>query len=199
MQPAAGGSQAELRLAMLERKVAELTAAVERLGHGTVPTADLPETVDIAADGIASFGVGFHPREFDQSGVPYRWTGHGDFFELRAALDRSAPRLCALRLRVPREAALDPVTVFVDYAEVAAELVGSGADLLLRCTLPLAPASGRVVVTVYAPNTAIVEGSIPAQAGHRVGVMFYGATITPVAATQAGAPRTGPAETPRHG
>lgn len=196
MQSAADNTHAELRLAILERQVAELTAALNVLRHGLPPAAGLPKSLTIPADDVGSFGVGFYPREFDQHGVPFRWTGNGAFFELRALLDRSLPARLEMRLRVSRPEALNPVSAFVDYAGLAAELVNRGPDLILSCKLPAAPACGRVVVTVYAPNTAIDEKSVPGQAGNKVGVMFFGATIAPLAGAPLAAPGAG---VPRHG
>ena len=188
MQSAAGDTHADLRLTLLERQVTDLAATIEALRHILPPATGLPETLHLSADDIASFGVGFHPREFDEAGTPFRWTGRGDFFELRAMLDRSVPRQLELRLRAPRIEALEPVSVFIDYAEVAADLSNGGADHRLRCILPAA-AGGRVVVTVYAPNTTLHEGSVPAQSGHKVGVMFFAAVVGPVANPLAGEQR----------
>ncbi len=191
MQPAAVSALAELRLTLLERQVAELTTAIETLRHGIAPAAGLSATLGITADDIGNFGVGFYPREFDGRGVPFRWTGNGDYFELRAVLDRSVPRRLELRLRTPRAEALDPLAVFVDYVQVEAELVASGADVVLRCPLPAAPSSGRVVVTVHAPNTAVHKESVPGQTGCPVGVMFFAAVVAPTPGTRPGAPQHG--------
>jgi hypothetical protein len=186
-QPEAASGHCNLRLIVLERRVAELTALVEAM-RGAAPavcSVGLPRALELSADDMSSFGVGFYAREYDQHGTPFRWTGHGEFFELRFVLDRSGPRRVELRLRAPRATSLEPLSVFVDYAEVETTVAIDGQHVALSCVAPAAACAGRIVVSVYAPNTAIVDDTAPARAGRPVGVMFYSASVTSIVRTEA--------------
>src|SRR5947209_1229547 len=95
------------RLAIAERAIADATA---RIGELTGALADITQAsgvgsiahakaIQINADSVTPFCIGFYQREYDPADRPYRWTGRGNLFELRFPVDRSFEWSFAMELQ----------------------------------------------------------------------------------------------------
>ncbi|MGH6878658.1 MAG: hypothetical protein ACREHV_14950, partial [Rhizomicrobium sp.] len=151
MNDSGSSSDLEFRVALLGRAVAEnarklgeVAQALEQRRNGRKQE---PQMIVVDADSVAPFAAGFHFREFDASGRPYRWTGRGDFFELRIALDRNVEWTFEMELRGNDHVNVAPLRAFADYVEIPVRFAGSAP--LFSGTLPSKTCSSHAVLSFY--------------------------------------------------
>ena len=96
-------------MARLRLAVAELKGLSEDgLRNG------VPSSVYIDADTVGPFERGFYAREYDGQGRPFRWTGDGDFVELRFFIDRSHTNQFLITGYLASNTSIGSVRAFVD-------------------------------------------------------------------------------------
>jgi hypothetical protein len=184
MNRASRSDELEFRVRLLERSLADTVA---RLGELTKASsaevaAGPRETITIDSDGIAPFASGFHARELDASGRPFRWTGGDDFFELRFFADRNIPWTFEMNLMPNPHVDLLTLRAFVDYAEVPIHIEMAGEKV--TGALPVKPFSTLTTLTFYLPSCFVPSQLDPESVDHRsLGVVFYGLRLDPARAT----------------
>jgi hypothetical protein len=178
------GSRPDLdfRMGLLERAVAENARRLGELAHaldgGDADTGHEPQTIIVDADSVAPFAAGFHFREFDATGRPYRWTGKGDFFELRVALDRKFEWAFELDLRGNDHVNVEPLRVFADYVGIPLAFIGSLPHF--SGTLPTRSCSSAAVLTFYLPVHFVPSRLDPSSVDHRsLSAVFYDLRLVP--------------------
>lgn len=179
----------EFRVRLLERSVADAAARLGELArsiseaNGGLGIAAPEQTIVIDADGIAPFASGFHARELDASGRPFRWTGGDDFFEMRLFADRNLPWTFELTVMPNPHVDVKGMRAFVDYVEVPVE-VDAPCERVTG-SLPVKPFSTLTTVTFYLPSHFVPSQLDPSSPDHRsLGVVFYGLRLDPVRPVQ---------------
>jgi len=176
------GSRPDLdfRVGLLERAVAENASRLAELARalGGNPKRLDPQTITVNADSVAPFAAGFHFREFDAAGRPYRWTGRGDFFELRVALDRNLEWTFRLVLLGNDHVDVAPLRAFADYVEIP--LVFESSLPHFSGTLPAKSGSSLAVLTFYLPAHFVPSRIDPSSVDHRrLSAVFYELKLVP--------------------
>jgi hypothetical protein len=141
------------KMQYLSSELADLRAAVTELQPAAngAPLSRIPSTVLIGAEEVGPFERGFYRREFDGTGRPFRWTGDGEYVELRFFIDRNVVNRFEIRGRLYGDASLGPVRVFVDYAAVPVDVDCQEADVKISGEIPPTPLGTRAVVTLWSP------------------------------------------------
>lgn len=179
----------EFRVRLLERSVADAVARLGELARSIAAikgdsSSSAPEqTIIIDADAIAPFASGFHAREMDASGRPFRWTGGDDFFEMRCFANRNIPWTFELSIMSNPHVEIRQLRAFVDYVEVSVEIDAAG-ERVTGC-LPVKPLSTLTTITFYLPAYFVPSHLDPASVDNRtLGVVFYGLRLDPVRPVQ---------------
>jgi hypothetical protein len=178
VKSAGRNEQLEMRLKMAERAVAQLTA---RLGELTTTLADVVairpslqhlEKVVIGADTVGPFALGFHERETDMEGRPYRWTGNGPTFEFRFGLNRNVDWSFTMELGPNSRSDISTLRGFVDYAEI--EIDVSQKLGLVHGVIPARAFARLAIVSFYLPGLFVPSQADPQTPDSRsLGVVFY--------------------------
>lgn len=178
------GSDVELgfRIGLVERALAEqgrrLAELSRALTRNETREHDTPEPILVDPDSVSPFAAGFHFRETDSTGRPYRWTGRGDFFELRVRLNRSVDWTFELDLRGNDHVNIASLRAFVDYIEVPITFGGAGSHL--TGPVPAKPISDLVVLTFHLATHFIPSQLDPTSVDHRtLSAVFYGLKLVP--------------------
>ncbi|HTW31952.1 MAG TPA: hypothetical protein VMD76_09750 [Candidatus Sulfotelmatobacter sp.] len=173
-------SDLDFRVALLERAVTENArrlAELARVLRGD-KRSGARETVTIDADSVSPFAAGFHFRETDATGRPYRWTGRGDFFELRVRLDRNTDWTFEMDLRGNDHVNVASLRGFVDYVEVP--IAFSVLEAHAIGEIPAKPLSDVAVLTFYLPAHFVPSKLDPTSVDHRtLSAVFYGLKLVP--------------------
>ncbi|HLY04351.1 MAG TPA: hypothetical protein VKR31_01245 [Rhizomicrobium sp.] len=179
----------DFRVRLLERSAADTAARLGELtrsiagGNGGPGITAPEETIIIDADGIAPFANGFHARELDASGRPFRWTGGDDFFEMRFFANRSIPWTFELTVMPNPHVDVKGLRAFVDYVEVPVEV--DAACERITGSVPVKPFSTLTTMTFYLPAHFVPSQLDPASPDNRsLGVVFYGLRLDPVRPVQ---------------
>ena len=182
MQKSASEDQLNFRLGLVERAVAEqgrrLAELAQCLDGDGGRARPAPEPIFVDADAVSPFAAGFHFRETDATGRPYRWTGRGDFFELRVRLNRYVPWTFELDLRGNDHVNVETVRAFVDYIEVPVGMAGASGHP--TGPVPAAPHSDLAVFTFHLPTHFVPSKLDPSSVDHRtLSAVFYGLRLVP--------------------
>lgn len=131
-------------LADLRVAVAKLSGiSNEQLARG------VPSSVFIDADAVGPFERGFHAREYDGAGRPYRWTGDGEFVELRFFINRNVANRFNLAGYLPDNTTIGTVRAFVDYSPIPIDISYDDSRFVLSGELPPSPLGTRAVLTLW--------------------------------------------------
>lgn len=170
------------------RRLAEIGRAIAQMrGTNDSRRALPPREFAIDADSVSPFDTGFYYRQMDDAGRPYRWTGRGDFFELRFALDRNVAWKFWMELQANQHVALAQLRGFVDYAEIPLDLERLGGPV--GGIVPARPLSNVIVMTFHLPVHFVPRELDPSSTDSRtLGVVFYGIKFAPLAAPDGEAP-----------
>jgi hypothetical protein len=182
MNEAASGPDLDFRVGLIERAVAENARRLGELAHALEGERQSAEhglqPIIMNADSVAPFAAGFHFREFDATGRAYRWTGKGDFFELRVALDRSSEWTLELDLRGNDHVSVETLRAFADYIEIPLRFAGSMPHF--SGTLPKKTCSNLAVLTFYLPAHFVPSRLDPSSVDHRsLSAVFYELKLVP--------------------
>jgi hypothetical protein len=181
------------RLAITERAVADATA---RLGELTGALADITQAsgigdiakakpIVIGADTVTPFCIGFYQREYDAADRPYRWTGRGNLFELRFAVDRSFEWNFAMELQSNTHVDISRLRAYADYLEIETQVDPLGA--IVRGIIPARPLGRQVVMTFQQPDLFVPNQINPESTDARtLGVVFYEFRAIPTLLDNAG-------------
>jgi hypothetical protein len=170
------------RVGLMERAVAEqgrrLGELVRALSNDETQERPPPAAIMVDADSVSPFAAGFHFRETDATGRPYRWTGRGDFFEIRIRLDRRVEWSFELDLRGNDHVNVDTLRAFVDYVEVPVGFGRAGAHPVGK--VPTKALSDLAVFTFYLPTHFVPSKLDPESVDHRsLSAVFYGLKLVP--------------------
>ena len=178
MKTTGGNEKLEVRLKMAERALAELTARVSEL---TAALADVVavgpslgnfEKVVIGADTVGPFALGFHQRETDMAGRPYRWTGNGPTFEFRFGLNRNVDWSFTMELGPNSRSDISTLRGFVDYTEIEVDVIQKSG--LVRGVIPARAFARLAIVSFYLPGLFVPSQADPQTPDSRsLGVVFY--------------------------
>jgi hypothetical protein len=147
-----------VRIALLERRLQlvseELASALARLepngadaGAANGGTVDFAAKASFDADSLSQFAHGFYPREYDQAGKVFRWTGNGPLCELRFFINRDADRTFRMGVGTTASGILSQLTGFVDYATVPLAVKKDGPKRFVTGTVPKRTNTRLAVVT----------------------------------------------------
>jgi hypothetical protein len=178
----------DFRLGLIERAVAEqgrrLDEFIGALDGDEIGSRPAPRAIIVDADSVSPFAAGFHFRETDATGRPYRWTGRGDFFEIRLRLDRSVEWTFELDLRGNDHVNVAPIRAFADYIEVPVGSGGPGGHPM--GLIPAKTHSELLVLTFYLPTHFVPSRLDPSSVDHRtLSAVFYGLKLVPDGSAQA--------------
>ena len=137
----------EARLALIERRLQLLgeevsgalsdgTALVSHTAEGGERNTNFSGNISFDADSLSQFSLGFYQREYDQSGIPFRWTGSGPLCELRFFIDRGADRPFRMNAGITEEGILSQLKGFVDYAPVPLKIEKKGESRFVTGIIP---------------------------------------------------------------
>jgi hypothetical protein len=174
------------RVKLIERAVAEQGRRLDGLLHALSEVEEgdrrVPEKIVVDPVSVSPFAAGFHFHELDGAGRPYRWTGRGDFFELRVQMNRDVDWTFELELRGNDHVSVEPLRCFVDYVEVPVSF--GGPSWLAMGPVPAKPLSTYAVLTFFLSEHFIPSKLDPASVDHRrLSAVFYGLTLVPVKET----------------
>jgi hypothetical protein len=151
------------RIALLERRLQSLTRLVLDL-RGTRTSTEGPSADGLAAevviepDSQSELALGFHHREHDAAGNPFRWAGKADHFELRFHLDRFAARPFRMLGQFAAGVRPDQIRAYVDYrsipVKVECEPGAEGTTAMVTGRIPADPLAGATTLTFHCPAVA---------------------------------------------
>lgn len=179
-------AELEFRVKVLEQGMAEAVARIgelaqalaEKEGIGRAGNVAGSQSVILDADAVSPFAAGFHAREIDASGRPFRWTGGDDYFELRFFLNRNLAWTFEMQLMSNPHVDLMQLRAFADYGEVPVEIDASGAHV--RGLIPPKPFSNLITLTFHLPSCFVPSQLDAASPDNRsLGVVFYGLKLDP--------------------
>jgi hypothetical protein len=168
------------RLAMAERAIADASVRITELTGALADIAQASGMGDIAkakpivigADTVTPFCIGFYQREYDVADRPYRWTGRGNLFELRFAIDRSFDWNFIMELQSNTHVDISRLRAYVDYLEIAIQV--DRTEAVVRGIIPARPLGRQVVMTFQQPDLFVPNRINPESADARtLGVVFY--------------------------
>jgi hypothetical protein len=174
------------RVGLIERAVADQRRRLDDLmlamsGDEAHPRR-VPEKIVVDPVSVSPFASGFHFHENDAAGRPYRWTGRGDFFELRVQMDRNVDWTFEMELRGNDHVSVDPLRCFVDYMEVPVSF--GGPSWLAMGRVPTKPLATYAVLTFYLSGHFIPSKLDPNSVDHRrLSAVFYGLNLAPASET----------------
>ncbi|HEY3638822.1 MAG TPA: hypothetical protein VGK90_11795 [Rhizomicrobium sp.] len=182
MQNSSTEEELSFRVGLIERVVADQGRRLGDLTHALFVNNDAdrapPETIVVDADSVSPFAAGFHFRETDGAGRPYRWTGRGDFFELRLKIDRNIEWDFELDLRGNDHVNIATLRVFADYVEIPVSFANPSYHVV--GTIPAKAISDLAVLTFYLPIHFVPSKLDPQSADHRtLSAVFYALTLVP--------------------
>jgi hypothetical protein len=146
------------RIAMLERRLQALTRTVLEM-RNAAPSADgLAAHVVVEPDSQRELAIGFHEREHDDTGHPFRWAGRTDHFELRFHLDRFAARPFRMLGQFAAGVAPETLRGFVDYRSIKLKIEPQGGRgggrVVVSGRIPADPLGGATTLTFHCPAAA---------------------------------------------
>lgn len=152
------------KLQYISGELGKLRAAVAEL-KGLSPdelSRGVPNSVFIDADMIGPFERGFYAREYGSDGRPFRWTGDGEFVELRFFINRNVTHRFSITgyLSSSTGTTIGPVRAFVDYASVPLDVSYRANQVILSGELPAVPLETRATLTLWS-----TQRSVPIETG----------------------------------
>jgi|HubBroStandDraft_2_1064218.scaffolds.fasta_scaffold40662_2 hypothetical protein len=179
-------NSSETRLALAERAIAEMASRLDELTAALAEAAQLKNSVEgtdeteilISADDISPFAAGFYQREHDRADRAYRWTGRGDFFEIRFNLNRNIEWSFAVEISPNSYVNMFALRAFADYIEIPIELQDGGR--FIQGTIPRKFFCSAVTLTFHLPGSFVPNLVDPMSSDSRsLGVVFYEMRVTP--------------------
>jgi hypothetical protein len=139
------------RVAMLERRLKALATLVldkrGPRGSGEPPS----DPVEIEADDQCELASGFHHREHDAAGNPFRWAGKSDHFELRFHVDRFSARPFHMLGTFVSGLRPEQLRGYVDYRPISLRIEHDGAMASVSGRIPADPLGGTTTLTFHCP------------------------------------------------
>lgn len=179
-------NNAEMRIALAERAIAEMATRISELTVALANVAQLKSAADgaveedifIGADEISPFTTGFYQREHDRADRPYRWTGRGDFFEMRFKANRNIEWSFSIETAPNPHIDILALQAFVDYVQVPVEIHENGK--LITGTIPQKLFSNTATLTFSLPGSFVPNIIDPMSSDARkLGIVFYELVATP--------------------
>jgi hypothetical protein len=119
----------------------------------------MPRSTVVDASFSLSTEAGFYHLEYDNYGVPYRWTGPEPTFLFELFIDRQSPADFRLRFsQASFNQAQRPVRCYVDGHEIATVLIEIDGEYEVRGTLPPRDLTGGSVVSFLCPSVSAPSG-----------------------------------------
>ncbi len=170
--------RAHARLTARVAAMETLGAVADRLLTGAEAPFDYPKTLRIDAGGSTSELIGFHQLEYDDEGLPYRWTGPERQFSVQMFVSRRTPAAFELSFgKFFADSPVEQLRGFVDGEEVPLMIRFGAQGYEARGEMPPRQQAGCTVLTFLVP----VMGS-PAASGstdrRALGLQFAGLSVT---------------------
>jgi hypothetical protein len=168
----------------IQRNFTEHLLALEDVSNcGPRPPAQL----DIYAAQLLEPQEGFHGLEYDDNGVPFRWTGPQRHFSFRVSIDREMPLAVELDVMcMMEEQRQRDLNLLVDGSLFPCRLQREGSGYVGRALLPAAAGQATATLTFIVPATLRPD---PATRDQReLGVAFRKLAIRPAGALAAEVP-----------
>lgn len=200
MSKLSDGNNAEMRIALAERAIAEMAARISELTVALANVAQLKSSADgaveediiIGADEISPFTTGFYQREHDRMDRPYRWTGRSDLFEMRFKVNRNIEWTFTIEGSANPNIDIFALQAFVDYVKVPVEIQEHGKFII--GTIPQKLFSNIVTLTFSLPGSFVPNLIDPMSSDARkLGIVFYELRATPRKLSDAKSDKTVPA------
>lgn len=162
------------QLRMLDYPLQNLLTSNEQVGASQV-------TIDAAFNLTAE--QGFYDIEYNQSGVPFRWTGPSNIFYFELLLDRSEARELILKLGASlNEENLDTLRCLIDDQEILLKKEKKGGPYYFKGIVPKRTAIGWTRISFIVPHPVKISEINPESEDSRaLGVAFSDLTIKPLA------------------
>jgi hypothetical protein len=133
----------------------------------------LPRTALIDASFSLSTESGFYPLEYDNLGVPYRWTGPEPTFLFEVFIDRLEPATIRMRYSKGRfDQARRPVPCYVDGREIATALVEVDGEFEVRGIMPPRDLVGGTIVSFVCPGVSVPSADGKSEDIRALGLVF---------------------------
>lgn len=169
------------RLALLEERITLLQAALENALSAQGVQNSMASEARLDADEYISCAHGFYELEYNDSGVPYRWTGPGKTFQFWLNLERSTDKNIAIVVGAPfiHEAMAD-VIVTANGQTLETEFTSSDTGSILNCRLPALPFPNvlPILLKVHLKKTISPQEAGLSDDIRRLGVQFFALEVT---------------------
>jgi hypothetical protein len=139
------------RIALLERRLQSLAALVLETRTPRGPGEPRSDRVEIEADDQGELASGFHHREHDAAGNPFRWAGKSAHFELRFHIDRCSARPFHMLGKFVSGLRTDQLRAYVDYRPIPLRTEHRGPMTWVSGLLPADPLGGATTLTFHCP------------------------------------------------
>lgn len=141
------------KLQYVSADLADLRVIVAELqGLPNDDRGETPASVYIDAESVGPFEKGFYPREFDEQGRPFRWTGKSEFVEFRFYINRNTLNSFAINGNLPEGFVLGPIRAFADYLPIELNVTYDSDRFVLTGEIPRAPFETRATLTFWSPS-----------------------------------------------
>ena len=125
----------------------------------------MASAVVVEPDSQGELALGFHHREHDAAGNPFRWAGKADHFELRFHIDRFAPRPFRMLGQFAPGVRPDQLRAYVDYRSIPVQVEyepGPDASASVVGLIPADPLGGGHHHDVSLPSRRLAQPVGPA-------------------------------------
>jgi hypothetical protein len=138
----------------------------------------LPSQLEIYASQMLEPQQGFHSLEYDDNGVPFRWTGPQRQFSFLVNIDRDMPLIVELEaMWMLDESRQSDLNLMVDGSILPCRLRRAGSGYIGRALLPAAAEQGTTTLTFILPTTLRPDSTAIDQ--RQLGIAFRRLAIRP--------------------
>jgi hypothetical protein len=139
----------------------------------TIAFAPVPRTALIDASFSLSTESGFYPLEYDNLGVPYRWTGPEPTFLFEVFIDRQQPATIRMHYSKGRfDEARQSVRCYVDGHEIATALVEVDGEFEVRGVMPPRDLVGGTIISFVCPGVSVPSADGRSEDIRALGLVF---------------------------
>jgi hypothetical protein len=137
------------RIALLEHRLQTVAKLVLDASRISLAPSGSPVTTIIDANSQRELAMGFHHREHNAGGEPFRWAGKADHFELRFHLERFVAR--PFRMTGTFVSGLGPesLSAYVDYRPIPLRIEPTDAMVVVSGRIPADPLAGTTTLTFH--------------------------------------------------
>ena len=142
------------RIAILENRLQALSDLVVAASGSGDDDDELATTLVVEPDSQIELANGFHLREWDAQGNPFRWAGRAEYFEFRFFLDRRSARPFRMRGMFAAGVACEDLHGYVDYRQIPLKIERDGDMVDVIGRIPTDRLGQGVTLTFFCPTAA---------------------------------------------